>query len=143
MSVLQHDIPGATILDLFAGSGALGLEALSRGAAHVTFVERGPGALRALEQNITMLEAGADVTIVRTDALRYVSSLDASAFDVALADPPYASGEAKRLVRAYDEVAFAGILCVEHAARAELGGPDTAMTRRYGDIAITFITAPQ
>jgi 16S rRNA (guanine966-N2)-methyltransferase len=143
MSRLQHDIPGARVLDLFAGSGALGLEALSRGAVHVTFVERGAGALRALEANIRALHAGAHCAVVRTDALKYVDTLDANSFDIVFADPPYGSGEAERLVTAFERTAFASILCIEHSARSVLSDAAAASTRRYGDIAITFITAPQ
>lgn len=143
MSRLQHDIPGARVLDLFAGSGALGLEALSRGAEHATFVEKGTAALRTLEANIRALHAGAESTVLRTDALKYVDSLEADSYDIVLADPPYGSGEAERLVAAFERTAFATILCVEHSARAVLAGTDDASTRRYGEIAITFITAPQ
>jgi 16S rRNA (guanine966-N2)-methyltransferase len=143
MSRLQHDLPGARVLDLFAGSGALGLEALSRGAAHATFVEKSAGALRTLESNIRALHAGPETTVVRADALRYAEGLAAASFDIALADPPYGSGEAERLVQIFARVAFATILCIEHSARTSLADEADASTRRYGDIAITFITAPQ
>src|SRR5918911_3552476 len=72
MSILQNDIPGAHVLDLFAGSGALGLEALSRGAARVDFVELGGRSLKALRHNIDVLEAAAEVTVHRADALRFI-----------------------------------------------------------------------
>jgi pantetheine-phosphate adenylyltransferase len=96
MSALEPLLGGARVLDLFAGSGALGLEALSRGAAHVTFVERAGPALRALAENVHQLGAGAEVEIVRADALAYVQRLAERAFDVALADPPYGQGLAVR-----------------------------------------------
>jgi 16S rRNA (guanine966-N2)-methyltransferase len=143
LSALQHDVPDATVLDLFAGSGALGLEALSRGAAHVTFVERSAGPLRALQANIEALAAEADVTVVKADALRYVDGLGTTAFDVALADPPYAAGDAARLVEAFERVPFARLLCVEHAVRETLAQLPGSRTRRYGDTALTFITAPE
>lgn len=142
MSRLQHDIPGARVLDLFAGSGALGLETLSRGAEHVTFVEKGTAALRTLESNIRTLGAAADCTVLKLDAVRYVESLQPAAFDIALADPPYGSGEAQRLVELFERTPFAAILCVEHSARTSLGDGGNVSTRRYGDIAITFMTAP-
>lgn len=143
MSALQHDLPGARVLDLFAGSGALGLEALSRGAVHVTFVEKAPGPLRALQTNVDRLHAAEDVAVVKADALRYVDALDAGAFDLVLADPPYDSDAARRLVSRFQEVPFARILCVEHRARDTLPVSAVARTRRYGDIALTFITAPE
>jgi 16S rRNA (guanine966-N2)-methyltransferase len=143
MSALQHDLPGARVLDLFAGSGALGLEALSRGAVHVTFVEKAAGPLRALQSNIDRLHADGDVAVVKADALRYVDALPAGAFDLVLADPPYDSDAARRLVTRFHEVPFAHILCVEHRAQDTLPESADARTRRYGDIALTFITAPE
>lgn len=143
MSALQHDLPGARVLDLFAGSGALGLEALSRGAEHVTFVEKAAGPLRALQANVDRLHAAEDVAVVKADALRYVDALDAGAFDLVLADPPYDSDAARRLVSRFQEVPFARILCVEHRAQDTLPVSAVARTRRYGDIALTFITAPE
>ena len=142
MSTLQHDIPDATVLDLFAGSGALGLETLSRGAAHVTFVEKAQGALRALQQNVDTLDARAEVDIVKGDAIRYAEDLAAHAFDIVVADPPYDSDAATRLVTAFARVPYARILSIEHHARAAIPPVDGARTRRYGDTALTFITAP-
>lgn len=145
MSVLQHDLPGATVLDLFAGSGALGLEALSRGASHVTFVEKAAAPLRVLQANIDKLGAAGEVEVVRGDALKYIGSLEPFAFDIALADPPYDAGGAPRLMQAYDHTPFARILCIEHRVGDAL--PQEAAveveTRRYGQTAITFITAPE
>jgi 16S rRNA (guanine966-N2)-methyltransferase len=78
----------ATVLDLFAGSGALGLEALSRGAAHVTFVDHDPRALAVVRANLDALGLTDRATVVRADALAHLAT--ASAVDVALCDPPYA-----------------------------------------------------
>jgi 16S rRNA (guanine966-N2)-methyltransferase len=142
LSTLQHDIPDAAVLDLFAGSGALGLEALSRGAARVTFVELAAAPLRALRANVEKLRAVDEVEIVKADALRYAAALGAGAFDIALADPPYDTGAAARLVEIHAQVPFARILCVEHSAAAPLPAAEGARTRRYGDTALTFITAP-
>ncbi len=75
MSILGDELDGARVLDLFAGSGALGLEALSRGAADVTFVELNPPSLRALQQNIAALGVDAATTVHRGDALRFVERL--------------------------------------------------------------------
>jgi 16S rRNA (guanine966-N2)-methyltransferase len=144
MSVLQHDIPGARVLDLFAGSGALGLEALSRGAQHVTFVEKGPAALRALQSNIGLLQAGTATTVIRSDAHKFVAGLEEQAFDITLADPPYQTEDAVWLVETFLRVPFTRVLCVEHEAGVELAAAGTAdvQTRLYGDTAITFMTAP-
>lgn len=143
MSALQHDLAEARVLDLFAGSGALGLEALSRGAAYVTFVEKAAGPLRALQANVEKLGAADSTEIVKTDALRFVETLPADAFDIVFADPPYAGGAAARLVERFTAVPFARILTIEHHAKEALPVAADARTRRYGDTAITFITAPQ
>ena len=136
MSILQHEIPGATVLDLFSGSGALGLEALSRGAAHATFVESAAPSLLSLRANIERLGAGEAATVHRMDALRFVASLDETAFDVAFADPPYRKGLASQLAACWRERAFSRILGVEHEADESM--PDGADTRRYGDTALSF-----
>lgn len=136
MSILQPSMAGARVLDLFAGSGALGLEALSRGAGEATFVESDPRAIAALRRNIETLGAGERVTIVRADAVKFVQSLDAGAFDIAFADPPYEKGLATAVADRWLQAAFAHILGVEHSPREPLPGADD--TRRYGGTAITF-----
>jgi len=142
MSALQHDLGDARVLDLFAGSGAVGLEALSRGASHVTFVERGGPPLRALQSNIAILGAAGDTEVLRTDAVRYAESLPPLAFDIALADPPYDTDDAARLLAAFGRSAFARILCLEHRTGAPLDLPADALGKRYGETTITFIMAP-
>jgi 16S rRNA (guanine966-N2)-methyltransferase len=139
MSILGDAITGARVLDLFAGSGALGLEALSRGAASATFVELNPPSLRALEQNIDALGVANVVTVRRADALRFAERLSERAFDLVLADPPYSGNQAAQLVTLFRRRPFGGILSVEHRADLQLEGDST---RRYGDTAITFCHAP-
>lgn len=141
MSALQPYLPGATVLDLFAGSGALGLEALSRGAQRVTLVEKARGALQALEANVERLGAGADVDVIRGDAIVYARRLEPAAFDIVLADPPYHRGYAESLVERFVEVPFAAWLWIEHAADEKLPDLPGARLRRYGDTAITSIPA--
>ena len=98
MSAVAPMLPDAKVLDLFAGSGALGLEALSRGARHVTFVENSPRALKTLERNIVDLGVPAEsCRVVRADALRFVEATKALEYEVAFADPPYAKGYATLL----------------------------------------------
>jgi len=84
---LDDAVDGATVLDLFAGTGALGLEALSRGATSVTFVENHREAATALNANIAALGFGESSTVIRADGRRWLSS--APHFDVAFLDPPY------------------------------------------------------
>ncbi len=139
MSILGEELRGARILDLFAGSGALGLEALSRGAAAATFVELNPASLDALRANIESLGVGERAKVHRGDALRFAGALETSAFDVAFADPPYTTDAADRVVSLFRRHPFARILSVEHPAGRRVEGDQT---RRYGDTAVTFCRAP-
>jgi 16S rRNA (guanine966-N2)-methyltransferase len=136
MSILQLELPGARVLDLFAGSGALGLEALSRGAASADFVEKSAASLRSLRANIEKLEAGDEATVHRAEAIQFAESLPAGAYDVAFADPPYSGSGAVVLASRWLQVPFASVLSIEHAASTPM--PSGADTRRYGTTAITI-----
>jgi 16S rRNA (guanine966-N2)-methyltransferase len=143
MSVVAPLLPEARVLDLFAGSGALGLEALSRGAARAVFVEQAGSAVKALQANIDALGAGSRSEVFRGDALRYVSSLGPGAFDLAFADPPYDTRAAAAVVEAFAAIPFASWLCVEHSRDDVLPQLPGARTRRYGDTQLTFIPEPE
>jgi 16S rRNA (guanine966-N2)-methyltransferase len=136
MSILQRDIPEARVLDLYAGSGALGLEALSRGAVSADFVEKDAKSLRALQENIQVLGAGEMAKVHRKSALPFASDLAPFEFDVAFADPPYTGDDAMQLAERWKQVPFSRILSVEHAAAVTM--PEGGETRRYGSTAITF-----
>jgi 16S rRNA (guanine966-N2)-methyltransferase len=138
-SILQHFVPGARVLDLFAGSGALGFEALSRGAVSADFVEVHRASLIALKGNAETLKVEDRVTIHRVDGLRFAERLQAGAYDVAFADPPYAGDRAPLLVARFRATPFAKVFAIEHAADKPMPGDDT---RRYGDTAVTFVYAP-
>ena len=138
-SILQRPVRSARVVDLFAGSGALGLEALSRGATTADFVETHRAALAALKANITALKVTDRTTIHRVDALKFAGALQPGQYDVAFADPPYESDAPARLVALFRVVPFARVLSIEHAADHLIPGDDT---RRYGDTAVTFIYAP-
>ena len=88
---LMPHLPGARVLDLFAGSGALGLEALSRGADHVTFVDENPAVIRSLQANLRLLGEAARATVVRTDAQAFLRGRPDAPFDIVFLDPPYAA----------------------------------------------------
>ena len=139
MSILGQELEGARVLDLFAGSGALGLEALSRGAESAEFVELGASSLAALRANIEALDVGDRVKVHRGDAIRFAERLGPDAYDLAFADPPYAHDAAERLVALFRRRPFARILSVEHRADQRVDGDET---RRYGDTALTFCRLP-
>lgn len=140
MSIVHPDLPGARVLDLFAGSGALGLEALSRGAATCDFVELAPAAVRAIHENATALGAdAASYAVHRGDALRFVQRLPRGAYDIAFADPPYNLGLAPRLAACWLSHPFSRVLGVEHDVHEAL--PAGGRTRAYGGTALTLYVA--
>ncbi len=141
MAALGPDLEGATVLDLFAGSGALGFEALSRGAERVVFVERARGALDTIRANVDLLGAASDVDIRSGDAMLYVSRLSAGSFDLALADPPYGKGFAASLIEHFEVTAFASQLWVEHRTTDVTPDLPGLRQRRYGDTLISIVEA--
>lgn len=112
---LLPDLPGARVLELFAGTGALGLEALSRGARYVDFVEFGRGSLHALKANIAALRVREKCRVYIEDALPFAGSLEADAYDVVFVDPPYGSRMLDRVIDHWHEQRFSRVLAVEHA----------------------------
>lgn len=139
MSILGDAVEGARVLDLYAGSGALGLEALSRGAVAAEFVELSPSSLEALRTNVESLGVEHQVRVHRADALRFAGRLEPGVYDLAFADPPYVHDAAARLVALFRRTPFARILSVEHRADQPVEGDET---RRYGDTAVTFCHRP-
>lgn len=135
-SILGDAVEGARVLDLFAGSGALGLESLSRGAVAAEFVEKNRHSLEALEKNIASLDVAGRAKVVKGDAMRFAQGLEAGNYDLAFADPPYDLGAGAKLVALFRERPFARILSIEHRSTEVLAGDDT---RKYGDTAITFL----
>ena len=140
MSIVSPLLPDARVLDLFAGSGALGIEAVSRGAAIADLVEIAPTSLRAIQSNVDTLGAGDTIRIHRKDALRFVDGLEAGAYDVAFADPPYDLGLATALAERWLAIPFAGVLGIEHRRHEQL--PGDGERRQYGQTAITFLRRP-
>lgn len=115
VGLVEEDFRGGRVLDLFAGTGALGLEALSRGAISADFVENGPAALHALKANVAALRETKRCRIFKKDAVPWVEALDAGAYALAFADPPYGSAKLDRVVARWRAVPFAGTLVFEHA----------------------------
>ncbi len=124
LDALEPDLTGARILDLFAGTGAIGLEAISRGAARVDFVETRPSSLHALRANVALLRLRDRVRIFKRDALPFAGALDEDAYDIAFADPPYGSRMLDRVLDDWRARRFSRVLAVEHAASHDLPRPD-------------------
>ena len=134
LEAVADELEGGRILDLFAGSGALGLEALSRGAAHADFVENGAPALHALKANLAALRVGSRARLFKRDAIPFVEALPALSYDVAFADPPYGSRKLDRVVARWLRQPFSRVLCVEHEKSHRLSG--RATTLRFGDTSL-------
>jgi len=146
---LMPILPGAHVLDLCAGTGALGIEALSRGAAHVTFVERSPVAIRLIESNLALLGLlrTEEVSVRREEVRHAIASLGRAreVFHLLLVDPPYDGGLAAEIVSALDDsliLARGALVVVEHDRRKKLpvvsGRLQHLEERIYGDTCLTF-----
>lgn len=135
LDLLGVEVRDARVLDLFAGTGALGLEAISRGAKSADFVENRPASLHALKANVVALRLRERTRIFKRDALPFAAALDTDRYDVAFADPPYGSRMLDRVIDHWRERQFAPVLAVEHARTHQL--PKGAVTRIYEDSAIT------
>lgn len=157
---LEPDLPGAAVLDLFAGSGAAGIEALSRGAARAVLVERDPGAVRVIGENLARAGVAERARVVRRDVLRYLldgpdpgDPLGAWPFDVVVVDPPYVEralreaalarlGQAGSGPGTPDAVRPGGRVVVTHFWKEpppeRAGLLASERTRRFGETAVAF-----
>ncbi|NKB45529.1 MAG: 16S rRNA (guanine(966)-N(2))-methyltransferase RsmD [Alphaproteobacteria bacterium] len=138
---------GARVVDLFAGTGALGLEALSRGASPATFIERSPTSLAVLKRNIAALGVDDKVTVLTMDATTLPAA--SQPYNLALLDPPYEQSLAEPALVALASKQWltdAAVVAVETAAAETLAAPDGLTiedVRSYGRGAITYLTADQ
>lgn len=139
------DLAGVRVADLYAGTGALGLEALSRGAANAVFVESARPALAALRSNVASLDVAPRARVLATTVEKAARD-DVGELDLVLADPPWAlvrDGSAPRAIAAFAarHLAPHGTLALEHAradAPPELAGLDLVDARSWGDTAVSF-----
>jgi 16S rRNA (guanine966-N2)-methyltransferase len=135
LEILEADVRGARVLDLFAGTGALGLEALSRGARSADFVECMPDSLHALRANIASLRLREHCRIFKRDAIPFAAALGPDTYDIAFADPPYGSRKLDRVLESWRQNRFARILAVEHARSHDV--PTGAKRRVLGETVVT------
>lgn len=137
------EMDGANVLDLFAGSGGLGIEALSRGAQHTTFVENDDDAARFIEQNIRMIGCEGQTSLVETDAVTFINRCNES-FDLIFADPPYGFEETTNIPQMIfnrNMIAQHGYLLIEHMNELRFestplyaAGPE----KRFGKTLVSF-----
>lgn len=144
---IQFDIPGSLVLDLFAGSGNLGIEALSRGASHTLFVDNNRHCATLIESNLRQLGFFEQSTVLCMDSMKALDTFAAhkKRFDTVFLDPPYASGlvaDAIDSILALDILNPGGIIVAEHSADVEILAPesmDISTKKRFGDTAVTII----
>lgn len=149
LDALTPWLPDARVLDLYAGAGGVGLEALSRGAAHATFVERDARAVHALEVNVRVLGVGRRARILRRDAGRAIEALARTGerFTVVFLDPPYevAADEALDRLAGGGLVEPGGVAVAQHLTkrppRDRFGPLAVTRTRRFGETTLTFFRA--
>jgi len=138
MQLVADDLPKARVLDLFAGTGALGLEALSRGAKYADFVENAPEALHSLKANVNQLRVRERSRIFKRDAIPFAEMLQAGTYDIAFADPPYGSAKLDRILNRWKEVPFSRVLVLEHATDHPIR-IGNARSRKFDDTTITVL----
>jgi 16S rRNA (guanine966-N2)-methyltransferase len=150
MDALGPRLPDARVLDLFAGAGGVGLEALSRGAAHATFVERDPRAVEALDENIRTLGVESRAALARGDVARQLGRLATGGrrFEIVFLDPPYALDLGEQTLAALgasELVAPDGVVVAQHFTKrppaAEYGALRSFRMRRFGETTLTFFRA--
>jgi 16S rRNA (guanine966-N2)-methyltransferase len=136
LDMLELGLPKARVLDLFAGTGALGIEAISRGALSADFVEFRPDSLHALRANIANFRLRDCTRIFKRDAIPFAAALATASYDIAFADPPYGSRQLDRVIESWRASRFARFLAVEHARTHEI--PAGTSRRTFGDTVVTI-----
>lgn len=143
---IQFDIEGSRVLDLFCGTGNLGLEALSRGAEHVLFVEKNPKSISITKSNLTKLKASPEEFDIRSaDVLKFLKAYEGEAFDFIFADPPFTEAMAHDVMQAADESKAFGektTLMIESARRERIDDEYESLVRvdfrEFGDKVLSF-----
>ena len=140
-SIIQFELEGRRILDLFAGSGQLGIEALSRGAESAVFVDADKNAVRIVKDNLAKTKLDYKATVAQTDSLAFLSMTD-RVFDIAFLDPPFSTGLLeKALAKVEPHIAEGGLVVCEHPFADELpdsqGGLEKQKTYKYSKTAVT------
>lgn len=143
-SIIQFDLPGAKVLDLFGGTGQLGIEALSRGANHAVFVDSREEACRLIKENLKRTKLESDAAVVRSDYLQYLQRCKEQ-FDIIILDPPYAEvflENALNIITQIDILQTGGIIVAERPLGKDLPLDFAGFTRskdyKYGQILLTL-----
>jgi 16S rRNA (guanine966-N2)-methyltransferase len=145
---ILYDLEGRSFLDLYAGSGNMGLEALSRGASRVVFVEKNRACVETIRRNLSLMNTGSSSDVIETSVERGIRRLlrRKENFDIIFADPPYENGYAAKtldlLKRGYSLFRDSGLFVLQHSVREEPGGDLAPFVlerrRRYGETLVSF-----
>ena len=143
-SIIQFDVPGAKVLDLFGGSGQLGIEALSRGAKQAVFVDESDAACKLIRENLRRTKLESDARIIRSDYMAFLNSCH-DKFDLIFLDPPYAEVFLENAIKRISEIDIlqsGGIIVAERPLGKDLPWELEGFTRskdyKYGTILLTI-----
>lgn len=142
-NILQFRVIGANMLDLFAGTGQMGIEALSRGAKHAVFVDESPKAISVITKNVTAARVQDRAEIIRTDFKQALTRLHGQKFDIIFLDPPYGGdilNSALKSVESFDILSTDGIIICESSVEDTVICPESfvvSKTYKYGTIFLT------
>ena len=143
-SIIQFDVPGAKVLDLFGGSGQLGIEALSRGAKQAVFVDESDAACKLIRENLRRTKLESDARIIRSDYMAFLNSCH-DKFDLIFLDPPYAEVFLENAIKKISEIDIlksGGIIVAERPVGKEIPGEFPGYTRskdyKYGTVLLTL-----
>ncbi len=147
-NILSHKISRARVLDLFAGTGAIGIEALSRGAGHCRFIERNRAAVAALRRNLEVCDLTSRASILRGEIPRVLSRLpESETFDLVFVDPPYGQNVGEEVLRALGQTGLLSphsVVVLEHRKTApplpRVGPLSLGRSARYGDTILSFFS---
>ena len=138
---IAGEVEAADVLDAFAGTGAVGLEALSRGAEHVTFIEKDRIAQKVLAKNIATLGVESTTDIIRTTVSNWIDAYSGEGYDIIFADPPYHDTQFSTVERLFGLLKPSGLMILSHPGRGEeptKKGVVVVDNREYGNAFLTF-----
>lgn len=140
-NILAADLPDATVLDAFAGSGSLGIEAISRGAKHATFVERDRIAQKIIDNNIKLLGIYSQTKLIRSSVSAWIETSEPQEFDIIFADPPYHDPQFSTVLKLMDLLKPGALMVLSLPGRSESPtrpGVVVVDNRSYGNATLTF-----
>ena len=139
-NIIAEDIPGARILDAYAGSGSLGIEAMSRGAQSVTFIEKDRIAAKIIQQNLQLLNIRSG-RVIKTTVSNWLETSDDEGYDIIFADPPYHDIQLSTLSRLMGLLKPSALMVLSHPGKGEVPsktGVVVVDNRSYGNLNLTF-----